>query len=174
LPIDTPARWIWSSNNDAHDVVYFRVSFSRQNVTSAIVACDNSYDLYFNGGYKGSGSNWTLSQAYNLTPQTGKNVVAIKGMDTEGVAGLLAEIRVAGQRMGSNVTWKVSLTAPPNWTDVNFDDSGWANATDYGPYGIGLWGTNVGGMPTDTPARWIWSSNNDAHDVVYFRFSFMR
>jgi hypothetical protein len=29
-------------------------------------------------------------------------------------------------------------------------------------------------MPTDTPARWIWSSNNDAHDVVYFRMSFMR
>jgi hypothetical protein len=72
------------------------------------------------------------------------------------------------------VTWKVSLTAPPNWTDVNFDDSGWANATDYGPYEIGPWGTNVGGMPTDTPARWIWSSNNDAHDVVYFLVSFMR
>ena len=75
-----------------------------------------------------------LSQAYSLTPQTGKNVVAIQGTDAGGIAGLLAEIRVAGQRMGSNATWKVKMTAPPNWTDVNFDDSGWANATDYGPY----------------------------------------
>ena len=52
-----------------------------------------------------------LSQAYRLTPQTGKNVVAIKGPDAGGIAGLLAEIRVAGQRLGSNATWKVSLTA---------------------------------------------------------------
>jgi len=141
---------------------------------SATVACDNSYDLYFNGGYRGSGSNWMVSQTYNLTPQSGKNVVAIRGMDAGGIAGLLAEIQVAGQRLGSTTAWKVSLTAPPNWTDVNFDDSGWVNATDYGSYGIGPWGTSVSGMPLDTPAKWIWSSNNDAHDVVYFRFSFIK
>jgi hypothetical protein len=142
--------------------------------TTAIVTCDNSYDLYFNGSYKGSGTNWTLSQTYPLTPQTGKNVIAIAGVDAGGIAGLLAEIQVAGQRLGSNMTWKVSLTPPPNWTDVNLDDSGWANATDYGPYGVGPWGTGVSGMPNDTPAKWIWSSNNDAHNVVYFRFSFTK
>ena len=141
---------------------------------AATVACDDGYDLYFNGSYRGSGSNWMQSQTYNLTPQSGKNVVAIRGMDAGGIAGLLAEIQVAGQRLGSNTAWKVSLTAPPNWTDVNFDDSGWANATDYGSYGISPWGTLVSGMPIDTPAKWIWSSNNDAHDVVYFRFSFIK
>ena len=173
MPLDTPAKWIWSSNNDAHDEVYFRFSFDSPYAT-AIVSCDNSYDMYFNGGYKGSGSLWSQAQTFNLPLQPGKNVVAIKGSDAGGIAALLAEIRVAGQRLGSNVSWKVSLSAPPNWTDVNFDDSGWSNATNYGPYGSGVWGTGVSGMPLDTPAKWIWSSNNDAHDVVYFRFSFVR
>ncbi|HEY9431236.1 MAG TPA: galactose oxidase-like domain-containing protein [Blastocatellia bacterium] len=151
-----------------------QVQESPNSSSGITITCDNGYDLYFNGGYRGSGSNWFQSQTYDLTLQPGKNVVAIRGVDAGGVAGLLAELRVAGQRLGSNVTWKVSLTAPPNWADVNFDDSGWANATDYGPYGVGPWVANVSGMPPDTPARWIWSSNNDAHDVVYFRMSFMR
>lgn len=150
------------------------ISDTDSQCAKAIVACDNSYDMYFNNNYIGSGSDWTLSQTYHLGLQPGKNVLAIKGIDAGGIAALLAEIQNTGQRIGSNMSWKVSLTEQPNWTDVNFDDSGWADATDYGPYGIGPWGTNVGGMPIDTPARWIWSPNNDAHDVVYFRFSFIK
>jgi hypothetical protein len=139
-----------------------------------IVTCDNSYKMYFNDFYIGSGEDWTKSQTYHLTAQQGKNVLAIKGIDADGIAALLAEMQIAGQRLGSNMSWKVSLTEQPNWTDVNFDDSGWENATDYGPYGIAPWGTSVIGMPLDTPARWIWSSNNDAHNMVYFRASFFK
>ncbi len=173
MPVDTPGRWIWSSNNDLHDQVYIRASFDSVDAT-AIVTCDNFYDLYFNGLYKGSGANWQQAQTYGLSTQLGKNVLAIKCNDAGGVAGLLAELQVAGQRLGSNFTWKVSLTAPVNWADVNFDDSGWANATDYGGYGVGPWGFLVSGMPGDTPGRWIWSSNNDLHDQVYVRASFTR
>jgi Domain of unknown function (DUF1929) len=153
-----------------------RVEEPPTGLSQIIITCDDGYDMYFNGSYRGSGSDWRQVQTYNLTLQPGKNVVAIRGVDVGGVAGLLAELLVAGQRFGSNTTWKVSLTAPPNWTDVNFDDSGWADATDYGPHGIGPWGENVGGFPDpgSTPARWIWSSNNDAHDVVFFRVSFIR
>jgi hypothetical protein len=28
MPPDTPARWIWSFNNDLHDLVFVRVSFN--------------------------------------------------------------------------------------------------------------------------------------------------
>jgi hypothetical protein len=172
MPLDTPGRWIWSSNNDLDDLVYLRVTFGTQQNATAIVTSDNSYDLYFNGVYKGSGSDWTHAQTYTVPTQTGKNVVAIRCADAGGVAGLLAELQVNGQRLGSNVTWKISLSAPTNWTDVNFDDSGWANATDYGAYGVSPWFTNVVGMPMDTPARWIWSFNNDLHDLVFVRVSF--
>ena len=172
MPLDTPGRWIWSSNNDLDDLVYLRVTFGTQQNATAIVTSDNSYDLYFNGVYKGSGSDWTHAQTYTVPTQKSKNVVAIRCADAGGVAGLLAELQVNGQRLGSNVTWKVNLSAPANWTDVNFDDSGWANATDYGGYGVSPWFTNVVGMPVDTPARWIWSFNNDLHDLVFVRVSF--
>jgi hypothetical protein len=184
--LEVPANLVGLDNKVIHGMAYTLyngratwdyagvISDTNSQCANAVVSCDNGYDMYFNNNFIGSGSNWMLSQTYNLTLQPGKNVLAIKGIDADGVAALLAEIQNNGQRIGSNVSWKVSLSAPPNWTDVNFDDSGWANATDYGSYGVGPWVTNVGGMPIDTPARWIWSSNNDAHDVVYFRFSFIK
>jgi hypothetical protein len=172
MPLDTPGRWIWSSNNNLDDQVFLRVSFGTPQNATAIVTTDNSYDLYFNGVFKGSGADWPTAQTYTVPTQTGKNVVAIRAVDAGGLAGLLAELQVNGQRLGSNVTWKVSLSAPANWTDVNFDDSAWANATDYGAYGVFPWFNNVAGMPMDTPARWIWSSNNDLNDLVFVRVSF--
>jgi hypothetical protein len=174
MAVDTPARWIWSSNNDADDVVYVRYSFTVTPPGSnlvAIVTADNGFDFYFNGIYRGSGADWSQAQTYNLQMQTGQNVVAIRCTDAGWIAGLLAELQVSGQRIGSSASWKVSLTAPANWADVNFNDSGWANATEYGPYGLWPWGTSVSGMPLDTPAKWIWSSNNDAHDLVYVRIT---
>jgi hypothetical protein len=172
MPLDTPGRWVWSFNNDAHDVVYLRATIGTPQNATAIVSTDNSYDLYFNGTYRGSGFDWTQAQTYSLPTQSGKNVLAIRAADAGGVAGLLAELRVNGQRTGSNATWKVSLSAPANWADISFDDSGWSNATDYGGYGVFPWGTNVAGMPFDTPGRWIWSFNNDAHDLVFVRVGF--
>ena len=173
MPLDTPGRWIWSSNNDLDDVVYVRVSFGTPQTATAIVTSDNGYDLYFNGVYRGSGSDWTQSQSYSLPVKTCKNVLAIRATDAGGIAGLLAEIRLNGLRLGTNaMMWKVSLSAPANWTDPNFDDSSWAYATDYGAYGVWPWFNNVVGMPLDTPGHWIWSSNNDLHDVVYVRVIF--
>jgi len=137
-----------------------------------IITCDNGYTLYMNGAEIGTGSNWMQSQTYTIDVADGKNVVAVRGADAGGVAGLLAELIVAGQRSGTSTDWKVSLTEEQGWQEVSFDDSAWARATDYGAYGVGPWGTRVAGMPADTPARWIWSSNNDADNVVYARFTF--
>ncbi|MCX6879803.1 MAG: Ig-like domain-containing protein [Verrucomicrobia bacterium] len=137
-----------------------------------IVSCDNGYELYANGGLVGSGSNWNQAgQHQGVALATGKNVIAIKGTDAGGIAGLLAEIVNAGQRLVTGTGWKVSTGPPSNWKDLSYDDSGWASATDYGAYGISPWYTNVSGMPGDTAAHWIWSSNNDADNAVYFRYS---
>lgn len=142
---------------------------------TATLSCDNAYDVYFNGAYQGSGSTWWQSQSYNFTLLPGKNVLAIKGMDAGGVAGLLADLKINGQMTGcSSSCWKVETNAPFNWTDINFDDGAWSNATLYGAYGVSPWNNSVAGMPTNTPGRWIWSSNNDLHDVVYFRLTFTR
>jgi hypothetical protein len=140
-------------------------------ITDIYITCDNGYELYVNGALLGTGNNWQSAQRYQNTPlQVGRNVVAVKGIDAGGVAALLVELVVDGQRIGSSTAWKVSLAAPADWRDPGFDDSAWVAATDYGAYGISPWSKNAAGMPSDTPAKWIWSSNNDADDVVYVRY----
>jgi PKD repeat protein len=137
-----------------------------------LITCDNGYTLYFNGVQVGTGNNWNSLQTYGVNLQSGKNVVAVKCTDAGGVAALLAEVRYGTTRAGTSASWKVSLTGPAGWETVAFDDSGWTSAKDYGTYGVAPWYTNVSGCPSDTPARWIWSSNNDADNEVYVRFSF--
>ncbi len=140
------------------------------------ISCDNGYELYLNGTLVGSGGNWEQAGLYpSLSLVNGKNIIAVKGMDAGGAAALLAEVVTNGQRLGTGTGWKVSLTAPTNWKDVAYDDSAWVAATDYGAYGTSPWGTRAAGMPSDTPARWIWSSNNnasnEADNTAYFRYS---
>jgi len=140
-------------------------------ISDIYITCDNGYELYVNGALLGTGNNWQSAQRYQNTPlQVGRNVVAVKGIDEGGIAALLAELVVGGQRIGSSNAWKVSLTAPADWKDPGFDDSAWVAASDYGAYGVSPWSKNAAGMPSDTPARWIWSWDNDAHNTVYFRY----
>ena len=142
------------------------------NAATVIVSCDNGYELYVNGSLVGNGGNWNQAGQYpGVALVAGKNVIAIKGTDAGGIAALLAEIADAGQRFVTGTAWKVSTSPPSNWKDIAYDDSGWAAATDYGAYGISPWYTGVSGMPGDTSARWIWSSNSDADDMAYFRYT---
>ena len=59
---------------------------------------------------------------------------------------------------------------------VQFTLPRFLSAEQFGRYGLvnylTSWFNNVAGMPMDTPARWIWSSNNDLHDLVFVRVSF--
>ncbi len=136
------------------------------------LSADNGYEAYLNGVLLGSGNNWTQAGQYTLSLLAGKNVIAVKGIDAGGVAALIAELTLNGQRRISDRTWKVAKTAPTGWQQINFDDSGWAAATEYGAYGVGPWSKGVAGFPADSSARWIWSSNNDADDTVYLRYTF--
>lgn len=138
------------------------------------VSCDNGYDLYFNGTLLGSGSAWETAGVYNINLISGNNVIAARGTDAGGIAALLADIRQSssGVKKGSGSQWKVSASLTSGWETVGFNDSGWANATEYGAYGVGPWGTGVTGMPADTPGQWIWSNNNDADNTVYLRYTF--
>jgi len=136
------------------------------------LSVDNTYEVYLNGILLGSGNNWQQAGRYTLSLQTGKNVIAVKGMDAGGVAAVLAELTWSGQRQVSNSTWKVATTVPTDWQQVNVDDNSWAAATAYGAYGVGPWYKQVAGFPTDSSAQWIWSSNNNADDTVYLRYTF--
>jgi hypothetical protein len=138
---------------------------------NVIIAVDDGFDLYVNGEYKGSGASWSHAQMYNwIAPLTGENVVAVKAVNTAYGAGMIAELIIDGNRVGTGTTWKVSLSPPAGWQLPGFNDSTWANASDLGAYGGPPWGTGVENMPTNTPAHWIWSSGADP--VIYTRYKF--
>jgi hypothetical protein len=136
------------------------------------VSADNGEEVYFNGVFLGSSSNWKQGAEYSLVLREGLNVVAVKGIDAGGIAALIAELELPTGLAVSDSSWKVRTVNEPGWADVGFDDSGWAAATSYGLYGVGPWGSRVSGIPAGSPAEWIWSVDNNGDDLVYFRFSF--
>ena len=139
------------------------------------VSADNSYELYVNGVLTGSNSAWNVAQVYWIPCVAGKNVVAIKGIDLGGQAGLVAEIEFKGQHIVSNSTmWKVNKEEKNGWETITYDDSNWPSATSYGAHGTALpWSQyqNVSNISTTSDVQWIWSDDWELDDIVYFRLN---
>jgi hypothetical protein len=111
---------------------------------------DNFSEIYLNGVQVGTTTDWTKPFSFSLTGKllTGKNVLAIAGHDSGGVA----------------------RTNPSGWANAAFDDSSWltpvAESQTTQP-----WGNK---MPiNDGSASWIWSSDPENHNDVYFRIGFV-
>ena len=137
------------------------------------MSADNASEVYVNGLLVGTTSDWRLAGVFTEILQSGANVVAIKGLDVGGVAGLLAELAWNGASAVSDSGWKVSPTASPGWEAVGFNDSTWSSASTYGPYGVAPWLTQIGGFPTSTTAQWIWTADNFNDNTAHFRFNFV-
>ncbi|MBL7074009.1 T9SS type A sorting domain-containing protein [candidate division KSB1 bacterium] len=134
-----------------------------------IMSCDDAYDLYVNSRKIGSREDWHAAGTHHILFNSGENVIAVKGKNDLLYGGLLFQLTLPnGIKIVSDGSWKYSLNNPARWNSIYFDDSSWPNVTDYGAYGSDPWGYNVSGMPTDTPARWIWS-DGWYDDLVYFR-----
>jgi hypothetical protein len=88
----------------------------------------------------------------------GKNVIAVTGVNKGGgAAGLLVEMDVNGVSVvASGSSWKAHLTTnpPAGWAEPGFHDAAWANATDEGAVGMGVWGGGVAGWPSLTADAW--------------------
>jgi hypothetical protein len=135
------------------------------------VSTDNVDEVYLNGALLGGSSDWQQASNYSMALQNGINVIAVKGTDVGGPGGLIAEITWNGSSAYSDSSWKVSTVFQAGWEQIGFDDSGWSAATTYGAYGVGPWLERVIGFPTGSPAQWIWSADNDADNLVYFRYT---
>ncbi len=142
------------------------------NTLGLVISADNANEVYLNGVLLGTGNNWTQSKSYSAALQSGTNVLAVKGIDTGGVAAMIAELTLPTGKVVSDATWKVTATAPAGWEAMNFNDSAWPAATQYGQYGVGPWSKNVAGFPASSTAKWIWTADNNNDDIVYFRYTF--
>jgi hypothetical protein len=153
------------------------------------ITSDNAADIYLNGKYIASTTDWTKPYDFTgLNIQAGPNVLAILAYDVGGIAGLSGRFTVPSGTFGtSNLGgWKVlnvdpeplsdnsaasrdksNWKLPANWTTTNFDDSAWSLPVDVrAKTGQYPWG-NVTGDPS-----WIWSADPYNHDAVLFRYTF--
>jgi hypothetical protein len=165
-----PTLWGGHDNEAGVDARLFnnRLYITADNVIDEVwVNGENLTSQLSNAG------NWfTADVLENLALTNGNNVIAVKVRDVGGVGGLIAELDYEGGYYATgDAHWKVTNTNPgANWMEVDFDASSWNETTDLGNYGIAPWNYRVSNLRNDTPARWVWSSNNNADDNVWFRF----
>ncbi len=129
------------------------------------VTCDNEFQLFFNGLELGSHDDWFKARRFVVPVRTGRNVIAVKGVNTGNVGGLLVDLRWGASQkntMISSRAWKVARGSEERWYETDFDDSTWASATEHAAMGGGRWSHQVKAFPTDSKALWIWSAQVEA------------
>jgi hypothetical protein len=141
---------------------------------SITISSGGAYELYFNGDLIGKNTIWQTAEVYHrLRVKPGKNVIAVKAESQRQMAGLIAEFKLMGKRLGTNEEWKVSKHEIPDWESINFGDRDWASATLHYAFGEGPWSNKMINFAYDTPAGWIWAADREAEGTLYARFSFM-
>ncbi|HEX3717391.1 MAG TPA: heme-binding protein [Verrucomicrobiae bacterium] len=162
-------EWIWSSptNQSSHkEVRYFRRTFTAKDglIKSQLVASgDDSVEVFINGKKVASTRNWDKPAYADVTKHiiAGENVIAIQCQNETSYAGLIARLEMTMPTLGSSgqtykpkphaglrwidtlitdTNWVWSEHYSPNWTQVNFDDSGWKPAFSVGKLGVQPWG----------------------------------
>jgi len=134
------------------------------------VSADNSFILYVNGVQVGTGSNWAAPQSFYTDLDLG-DTVAIDASDSGGIAALACRITHGGTTQVSNSVWQIATSVTSGWQNSGFDDSNWLPATEHYSMGQGPWGTVVSSY-FDSKTKWIWSSDANNHNRVYFRTQF--
>jgi hypothetical protein len=102
------------------------------------VVIDNSGSTYCNGKLMDNSNAWNLADTFSCVAVNNDYVIAIDGIDGEvdraGVGGLMATVVADnGETLITNAQqWKCwnaqghrDLTPPPNWMEIDFDDSSW-------------------------------------------------
>lgn len=160
----------WSSPRTPKAIVPSRCLRAIQPENESVIAADNRHELYVNGELVAIGTDWTkaLRAAFSTD---GRATLAIRAMDSGDVGGVIGQFAIDGKTVLTDSGWKVATSAPEGWQLPGFDDSAWAAATEYGPYGSAPWGDAVKGFPTGSDARWIWSANRNADNEVFLRFT---
>jgi len=158
LPDITKASWIWDAPNARSDGVfgcYFRKRFelpAKARRATVLITADNGYDLFVNGSLVGrdagyDGVYWKSIEKYDVTEllTKGTNVVAVRGENMGGPAGLLAAARIemadgTAVEFQTDNSWRVGLLPETGWSRASHDDSKWRQAAVLCALGAGVWG----------------------------------
>ena len=156
--------WIWHDNHGAKpgdgEVRYFRKTFvvDSAKVTKAqlSLAADNNALVFINGHKIGENNDWKTGSYFDVKKElkAGTNVIAIRGTNTDGPAGVIAILEIAYGRpkeyVRTDASWLSSATGPEGWNKNKFNDSTWTHVVSLGKLGCDPWG-NVLDLPLATP-----------------------
>ena len=116
------------------------------------VTVDDQLRLYIDG-FEITGlpnvNIWNQPDVVDLPCTT--RLIAIRGGNLGGAAGILAS--TDDDYVLTNSSWKCSNISHPGWEEIDFDDSAWLSAIEYGRNGEGVWGVIPG---ISSNAEWIW------------------
>ena len=147
------STWIWHQEYSGKPMRrYFRKTFDADPDKLSLAAlqwvCDGGSEIFINGTPVLRHGNWAVPTVRdNLLPllKKGKNVIAVEGYKISGAAGIFGELSLVGKdssirKIGTDKTWKATAELHPNWTAVDFNDSGWAEPKELmrppqAPYG---------------------------------------
>jgi putative heme-binding domain-containing protein len=131
-------QWVWDESPQKDEEVFFRRSFSLDNVPSEArvsVSCDNHCRVYVNGDKVTESDAWETPATADVQKslRKGENVIAVHGWNEGGVAGLVLRVSwTAGKDFGEIVTdasWRCSDDDPDGWNAPGFDDTKWTKTT---------------------------------------------
>jgi putative heme-binding domain-containing protein len=151
-------QWVWLGDKPADgQTVYFRKEFVvRGGLTAArlLAACDDRMTVYLDGKEVVAGDRWdrpvfkdlTADMSTEKNPRAGggRHVLAVKGYNRSGTAGLLVRLEIepgSGEPavVVSDASWRVSDKEVPGWQGLAFDDKAWAAATAVAKLGDKPW-----------------------------------
>jgi alpha-L-rhamnosidase len=149
------ADWIWAATTEGTQTVYLRRVFTLASVPkSAIlsITADDAFTVSVNGTQMGQTTpltnGWQQVHRINIAPELrlGTNVLAVRGLNTNGAAGVLAQLAIPGHpALKTDGAWKIFTgdNVPADWTTAAFRDAAWLNATVEAPVGSGVWGDSA-------------------------------
>ena len=132
-----------------------------------VITVDNDYNLYFDGVEQTDvpdHDDWHNTDSLDLSRYT--RVIALRGNNTLGVAGILAS--TPDGFILTNSTWKCSNTWYAQWNDVVFNDSSWQPAVEIGLNGSPPW-FQISSVHAN--ASWIWNNQGFTDLIIYCRLN---
>ena len=160
------AEWIWHkqpATPAAGEVRYFRRPFTivgKLIKAELSAACDDQCTVFLNGKEVGASPEWKRPLKRNVTGELrgGENMLAIRGKNDGGVAGVVAVLDIEqeyGKRqvIVTDSTWQSASDVPPGWERLGTNTGSFAKVASIAKLGAGPWG-NVFEMRTAaTPAK---------------------
>jgi len=152
-PTAAAPKWIWLGPAKDNQDIYFRKEFEVKGPYTTVklqATCDNSFRLSIDGKQVAEGSEWSEPVAKDVTSAfgktiEGKHVIAVKGHNDSGPAGLLVRLSFEAKGKAPFVvvtddSWRAAKKGTTGWNTAEFDAKGWEPATVVAILGGGSWG----------------------------------